>query len=187
MRLRLTLAAVCYLSASLPAAGQESAPVSVTGRVQAAWKVEVVAAQGDRHYSVSAHSEGIETIRVEIALRSGSAPEGRVTVVVSLRTNAPRFQFFAVPGDSALLPECGSPQPGGNGSLLSAGALAGFRSFPAGAEGGAGPRLLAEGARVSSRGSFVSPHNALLAPVHIRIPAQTGSPSAHVVRLHITP
>lgn len=143
---------------------------------------------GDSGYSISAHSEGSQTVRVEIRPRgSGPAPEGRVTAVISLRTNAASFRLFAAPSEPALQTNCGQPQPGGDGSQVSPAASANFRALPSDGAGAAGQRLLAEGARVSSRGGFASPHNALLVPVQVRIPAQTGNPSTYVVRLRITP
>lgn len=89
--------------------------------------------------------------------------------MLALRTNADRFQLRALqlkattPVEVAL----GHVQPSGNGSLVAPGAVAGFAALEAVVLTGT-EQSVAQGSRISFRGSFASPNNALLVPIELR-------------------
>ncbi len=165
-------AAAAVLLAGVPAFAQSTAQVSITGRVLPAFSLQPVEVAAGIGHEVRVQPQGRESVLVVIQRATvASAPGGKVTLLLALRTNAESYQLHAAQlnGPQPLRVVLGAPQASGSGRLVAATAVAGF--LPAGkALLEVEEKVLAAGTRISVRGSFSSPNNALLVPVELQVP-----------------
>ncbi len=169
----MLLAAGASLTNVQAVEAQDQVSISIMGRVLPAWKLEAVAAQGDAGHAVVAAAESRQQVLVTIFRRGAiESPAGTVQLWLALRTNAQHYQLraTALSTSDELQLEFGQPQASGNGSQVAVASVPGFTpqtSVLIPAEAGA----VATGTRISMRGTFDSPHNALMVPVTLHIPA----------------
>jgi hypothetical protein len=165
-------AAAAVLLAGVPAFAQSTAQVSITGRVLPAFSLQPVSVAGDTGHEVRVQPQSRESVLVVIQRATvASAPGGKVTLLLALRTNAESYQLHGaqLSGPQPLRIAIGVPRAGGSGRLVAPTAVAGF--LPAGktlleVE----EKAVAAGTRISVRGSFSSPNNTLLVPVELQVP-----------------
>ncbi len=165
-------AAAAVLLAGVPAFAQSTAQISITGRVLSAFRLQSVEVAADIGHEVHVQPQGRESVLVVIQRAPvASAPGGKVTLLLALRTNAESYQLHAaqLSGPQPLRVVLGAPQASGSGRLVAPTAVAGF--LPAGkALLEVEEKAVAAGTRISVRGSFSSPNNALLVPVELQVP-----------------
>ncbi len=165
-------AAAAVLLAGVPAFAQSTAQVSITGRVLPAFSLQPVEVAAGIGHEVRVQPQGRESVLVVIQRATvASAPGGKVTLLLALRTNAESYQLHAAQlnGPQPLRVVLGAPQASGSGRLVAPTAVAGF--LPAGkALLEVEEKAVAAGTRISVRGSFSSPNNALLVPVELQVP-----------------
>ncbi len=165
-------AAAAVLLAGVPAFAQSTAQVSITGRVLPAFSLQPVEVAADTGYGVRVQPQGPEGMLVVIQRATvASAPGGKVTLLLALRTNAESYQLHAaqLSGPQPLRVVLGAPQGSGSGRLVAPTAVTRF--LPAGkALLEVEEKAVAAGTRISVRGSFSSPNNALLVPVELQVP-----------------
>ncbi len=165
-------AAAAVLLAGVPAFAQSTAQISITGRVLSAFRLQSVEVAADIGHEVHVQPQGRESVLVVIQRAPvASAPGGKVTLLLALRTNAERYQLHAaqLSGPQPLRVVLGAPQASGSERLVAPTAVAGF--LPAGkALLEVEEKAVAAGTRISVRGSFSSPNNALLVPVELQVP-----------------
>ncbi len=182
VQIHSTALVVGILLAPLASFGQRSAfsSAGISGSVTAAYNVESVSRVEDPNYSFDVRPESRDRLLISIHLLIPQAPvPGVIQIVLALRTNADSYRMRAqqLQGSPNLSISFGTPQPGGDASQVSPAAVAGFSS-PPGTRLGMVEQDVARGTRISCRGTFASPHNALLVPVSIRISPQETRPSA---------
>ncbi len=165
-------AAAAVLLAGVPAFAQSTAQVSITGRVLPAFSLQPVEVAAGIGHEVRVQPQGRESVLVVIQRATvASAPGGKVTLLLALRTNAESYHLHAAQlnGPQPLRVVLGAPQASGSGRLVAPTAVAGF--LPAGkALLEVEEKAVAAGTRISVRGSFSSPNNALLVPVELQVP-----------------
>lgn len=165
-------AAAAVLLAGVPAFAQSTAQVSITGRVLPAFRLQPVEVAADTGHEVRVQPQGRESVLVVIQRATvASVPGGKVTLLLALRSNAESYQLHAaqLSGPQPLRVVLGAPQAGGSGRLVAPTAVAGF--LPAGkALLEVEEKAVAAGTRISVRGLFSSPNNALLVPVELQVP-----------------
>ncbi len=165
-------AAAAVLLAGVPAFAQSTAQVSITGRVLPAFNLQPVEVAAGIGHEVRVQPQGRESVLVVIQRATvASAPGGKVTLLLALRTNAESYQLHAaqLSGPQPLRVVLGALQVSGSGRLVAPTAVAGF--LPAGkALLEVEEKAVAAGTRISVRGSFSSPNNALLVPVELQVP-----------------
>ncbi len=164
--------AVAVLLVGVPVFAQSTAQVSITGRVLPAFSLQPVEVAAGIGHEVRVQPQGRESVLVVIQRATvASAPGGKVTLLLALRTNAESYQLHAaqLSGPQPLRVVLGAPQASGSGRLVAPTAVAGF--LPAGkALLEVEEKAVAAGTRISVRGSFSSPNNALLVPVELQVP-----------------
>ncbi|MEE8606807.1 MAG: hypothetical protein V3S55_04335 [Nitrospiraceae bacterium] len=165
-------AAAAVLLAGVAAFAQSTAQVSIIGRVLSAFSLQPVSVAGDTSHEVRVQPQGRESVLVLVQRATvASAPGGKVTLLLALRTNAENYQLRAaqLSGPQPLRVVLGTPQASGSGRLVAPTAVAGFlptsNAMLEGEE-----KAVAAGTRISVRGSFSSPNNALLVPVELQVP-----------------
>lgn len=157
------------LLGALAGGAENQHQVAISGRVLPAFSLEPVAATADAGQQVFFVPQGRDRVLVRIDRSAfGASSDGIVRVVLALRTNAEEFRLRGaqVSGLTPVEVSFGEAQPSGH--LVAPGAASGFA--PAGGPLASGQEeLLATGSRISQRGSFSSPNNALLVPVELRL------------------
>lgn len=162
---------LAHLIAASLAQAQVSPQVSVSGYVAPAFGLQAAHPVTDSvTVTARARDSGPNEVTLEGIVR-GEQEAVTVSVPLWLRTNADHFilrgtyQGPVTKGSLSL----GSPEASGNGLLVVPGARAGFQALPCPL---AAEMVLASGSRISLRGSFRSPHNALLSTLTITLPPQ---------------
>ena len=175
---------VLHLSGVSIANAEVFSTISVTGRVLPAFRLEADQPTAfDPNVIATAIQSGPNTVVVEVTVL-GSTEAVRVKVPLRMRTNADNFalrasfQGLGVDGSVSL----DQPQAAGNGTLVMPGALAAFRTQPTRL---APDNTLAVGSRISMRGSFRSPNNALLSTMEISFAPMSRS-ETQTFRFHLT-
>ena len=175
---------VLHLSGVSIANAQVFSTISVTGRVLPAFRLEADQPTAfDPNVMATAIQSEPNTVVVEVTVL-GSTEAVRVKVPLRMRTNADNFvlrasfQGLGVDGSVSL----DQPEAAGNGTLVMPGALAAFRTQPTRL---APDNTLAVGSRISMRGSFRSPNNALLSTMEISFAPMSRS-ETQTFRFHLT-
>jgi hypothetical protein len=180
----ILLAAALLFTPARGWAQTAAAPVAVTGSVRPASSLTVVEIAGSGGL-VAATSEN-EVLHLTIDPPAG-APGGAVSlrVVLALRSNTEQFALQVARSAEAGTPAASlgmtlrprGVRAGGNGSQLLPDVLSHVTLHPlvlAPGQGGA----LATGGRISARGPFSSPHNALLLDLALEIAAPAAPTSS---------
>lgn len=166
-------ALMAHLVAASLAQAQVSHQVSVSGYVLPAFRLLASPPVTDSAtVRAIVWETGPNEVTVEVIVR-GDHEAATVTVPLWLRTNADHFILranYRGPATEGYL-SLGSPQASGDGLLVAPEALAGFQAqlCPFTPE-----MTLATGSRISLRGSFRSPNNALLSTLKISLAPLTG-------------
>ncbi len=171
---RWLMLAMILLAGSSARAQENYGTVSIYGRVSAAFQMEPVQEAGAVSAEVSVYSEGQDRVRIDIqpAAQGQGGGSREVLVWVMLRTNASSYRLQAA-------------QLGGSGLRVSFGAphSSGQRVHPNAARDFSSPletvlseqeQVAASGSRISLRGRFTSPDNALLVPVRVVLNPEDG-------------
>ena len=141
--------------------------ITVGGTVRAAFHVEITGGQAP---AACVNFERISPSMVRVRIMAG--PDCPVTSAfeIALRTNAPRYELEAREETGQVLTlQWGTPRPSGTDVHP----LAPSFWIPSGALCTAGS-CMATGTRISLRGSFSSPANALIVPVKIETTRSSG-------------
>jgi len=177
LKVKMATMAAFLLVGFLPAGAQETVQISVTGRVLPAYSLEPVAVAADANQIVSVErlAQGQVLIRLHPQSPSSGA-KGTVRVILALRTNAESYRLRAA--SSGLQVEVGQPEA--SGSFVVPGALSSFSGQPTSGSDDQ-EQVVATGTRISLRGRFTSPNNALLVPLELRCDSGASSGSCQVL------
>lgn len=174
------VAAVLLLSPLVHAQGRGQ--VGVIGTVSAAYQMEPVFALSRTGAIVSLEETGPSELRIRVESESAGSRPHEAVLVFALRTNAPIYRITAISNQAEpvklTLAAVGKT---GTGALVAPSALS---DFQAAAETAIfqWETDVASGTRVSLRGRFPSPDNAMLIEVRMKFPP---TPSKAVVILRL--
>lgn len=166
-----------------PAASAQVSAVTLSGYVRPAARLEAdQPASSDGKVMATVRQTGPNVVLIEVTV-VGSVQGARVTVPLRMRTNADRFALRAAyrgPATEGSI-SVDRPQASGSGLLVAPGAVAGFQAQPTDF---ADEMILASGTRISARGAFSSPDNALLSTMEIFLgPNTSGTPQKYSFQL----
>ncbi len=186
MQAGLAAAAAIFTAAS-GAQAQESAASVVMGRVSAAYHAEALAARAARGASVQVRREGPSAVVLAVANASSTSEKPEVVELdLALRTNGASYQLMAERVYGQGEPRINATLAGvsGAGAMVAPDAAANFRAAEVTMLKNSSS-VIAAGTRISIRGNFASPENALLVRVRLEIPA--GSSEALAIRIRMGP